>query len=742
MWEHCGIIYSAAISNRIQWFDVNSPESLYTAFIETGFIPNELLIVNNRMFATHWGALGSAKLCEVLCVDILCNTTTTTSSTSSTTTTTTTCFIEGQYGELYFRGLVNGDPNYLFTSSESDMCEAYINHICNGADLYGAYPAVSGYYGPGDYWRLGDVVYNTATCDLVTPGWYILKIDSDPYTPIYIGDAGSTIEEYPNCGECSTTTTTSSSSTTTTTTTNCYELVGCGLYDIYNSTDEFKQVNWKYCYEESWRGVITLPPYSTYSAPDCRAFEAEGCGLIFTLAEECIPPTTTTTTSSSSTTTTTTTIDCSVEGYIMCDYCDCNDDEILISNDETYGIANTYGTYCGLSDEKYNSQIFTLPVNAYVKRVGVLGWNNIGNPDVTIQGLLLNKKSPDYGGRPGCTTVTPAPYPGFNVELSINTIRFTGTPPATPEWYYFCFDDVYLEAGQWAFAMIFTDQTINDESNYVQFCTGGDDYAGGNYAYKISPEINNPYGIPEVLIDLSCKICYEEVTTTTTSTTHCEMPSGWTETGTLISNGDFEGNFGVDFTSNLDDACEAWGNFTCHGGSLYGGTDVNGKWWGPHDNFRVGDNVYIKDTCQLVDSGYYILNSIDHYYKVVQIDNGNITTYWNCGNCTTTTSTTPPEGYEYIVTPFWGCDNPNWEAIKCEICQYLEPPVRIYNRYPLTIGKYYIAGWYSTPEEPLIDRIDSFVGYCTNPTTFILDSEKLDSCQDFECPTTTTTTIP
>ena len=520
LWEHCGIIYSAAISNRIQWFDVDNPSVKAEAYIESGYIPNEILIINNRLFATKWAALGSAKLCELFCVNVVCNTTTTTSSTSSTTTTTTT------------------------------------------------------------------------------------------------------IEE--------TTTTTTSTSSTTTTTTTCYQLVGCGIYDIDNPTNEFRQISWKYCGEESWRGIITLPPYTTYTNYDCRAFEAYDCDITFALYEECLP----------STTTTTTTQDCSMEGYIVCDYCDCEDDEILVSDDETYGVANTYGTYCGLSDEKYNSQMFTLLQDAYVKRVGVLGWNKVGSPDVTIQGLLLTKKSPDYAGRPGCTTVTAAPYPGFDVELSINTIRFTGTPPATPEWYYFCFDNVYLEAGQWAFAMIFTDQTTNDGSNYVQFCTGGDDYAGGNYAYKISPEISDPYGIPEVLIDLSCKICYEEATTTTTSTTQCTMPSGWTEQGTLISNGDFGGNFNVDFTSNLDDACESLINFNCNGGSLYGGDSITGKWWGPHDNFRVGDDIYYTNNCTEVIDGYYILNSTDHYYEVIQVDNGSITTYWDCGECPTTTTTT------------------------------------------------------------------------------------------------------
>jgi hypothetical protein len=205
--------------------------------------------------------------------------------------------------------------------------------------------------------------------------------------------------------------------------------------------------------------------------------------------------------------------------------CPCDGDEITVSSSSNYNIqgggdspGDTWGTYCGVEDERYVAQTFTLTEPGMITRIGIYGWDAVGSPDITLECMLLDIKVPDYGGRPGCDTVSPASYPGFNVESSTNTIRFSGTAPESPEWYYFCFDNVCLSAGQWSFALVFTDQSTHDGSNYVRFCTGSG-YSGGNLAYKITSETSNPYGTPLVDYDLSCKVCYETGPSCTSTTT-------------------------------------------------------------------------------------------------------------------------------------------------------------------------------------------------------------------------------
>lgn len=61
------VIYSAAISGKLQWFNIATPASKTTYSLEAGFIPNELIFVNNRLFITKWAGLGIAKLCEFGC---------------------------------------------------------------------------------------------------------------------------------------------------------------------------------------------------------------------------------------------------------------------------------------------------------------------------------------------------------------------------------------------------------------------------------------------------------------------------------------------------------------------------------------------------------------------------------------------------------------------------------------------------------------------------------------------------
>lgn len=188
----------------------------------------------------------------------------------------------------------------------------------------------------------------------------------------------------------------------------------------------------------------------------------------------------------------------------------CGGTETIISDGENYGNANTWDTYCSLSQERYNAQIFTVSNNIILRSVSILGWDKVGSPSLTLKGIILDTTT--YGGRPGCTTVTPALYPYLNKYYSTNTIKFEGTPPETPQWYSFCFN-CNLGAGSWAFTTYYpnlNDET-NDSSNYLKFCTGSG-YGDGHLAYKVSAETTNPYGTPLVNYDLSCKICYENIT--------------------------------------------------------------------------------------------------------------------------------------------------------------------------------------------------------------------------------------
>jgi hypothetical protein len=366
-----------------------------------------------------------------------------------------------------------------------------------------------------------------------------------------------------NCTTTSTTSSTSTSTTTTstttieptttTTTTDCfiYSFYPCGKYTIENPTSEYRQFSYRDCGEVSWMGTITMSPFSVYISDICREYSTFDCYLELVLTESCVS-TTTTTTTTEPTTTTTTTLNCWVEGFIICDYttttsttiedttttttteeittttttttCPCNDAEITTTSGVTYGIANTWGSYCGLTQEQYIAQTFILPGPGTITRVGIRGWKEggiEGVPSLTIQCILLSTHL--YGGRPigGCPTVTAADYPDIDIYTSNNTIKFEGTAPGSPQWYYFCFDNAHFDSGgPWAISFYYPDilTDVNDADNYVQFCTGTD-YADGHYAYKISPENTNAYGIPEVTIDLSCKICYNLDTTTTTTTT-------------------------------------------------------------------------------------------------------------------------------------------------------------------------------------------------------------------------------
>ena len=207
--------------------------------------------------------------------------------------------------------------------------------------------------------------------------------------------------------------------------------------------------------------------------------------------------------------------------------CPC-ENMIEISSEENNVLAKTWGTYCTKTQEQYNAQLFTMPEDGYITRIDLLGWEKVGNPNVTLQCAILDVHC-CWGGRYGCDKVDPVDYPNTIISggNSLNTIKFEGTAPASPQWYSFCFDRVFLTAGLWSFAFFypntsvdivdpdtynttFTNGEVNDGSNYIIFYTGSG-YSGGYFDYKISPQYEFPWGVPLETIDLSCRVCYESV---------------------------------------------------------------------------------------------------------------------------------------------------------------------------------------------------------------------------------------
>jgi len=437
LWNYCTKIYNDSSTEKIEVFDVSDSSIITTYEIEeTGFIPNEILFVEERMFLTKWGVLGVAKLCEYMSIDINCTTTTTSTSTSTTSTSSTT------------------------------------------------------------------------------------------------------------------TTSTTIEPTTTTTTTGCYVYYyrPCGIWQVENATDEYREFSYRECYEEEWFGAVSLAPHTIYSYEYCREYSTWDCELIFTLDGEC-----------DTTTTTSTTI------------CPCENEELVISTGETYGIADTWGTYCGLSQEKYIAQTFSIPREGNITRVGILGWQAVGSPALTMKCMILNTHL--YGGRPlgGCPLVTPDDFPFIAAYYSTNEIRFEGEAPGSPQWYYFCFDDVYLEnAGPWAIAFYFTNLDNNNATNYIQFCTGSG-YVDGHFAYKIGPTDSNAFGQPLILYDLSCRICFASTVTTTTTkcigTFKLESQYGYGYTDIDVDNGSIPAfSYPISTSSELDmvSAYNTLTTFTVH----------------------------------------------------------------------------------------------------------------------------------------------------------------------------------
>lgn len=102
-----------------------------------------------------------------------------------------------------------------FTSTLEEACIALDGFNNLGYTIGAKFHAISKRWGVGDYWRVGDYVYDTETCDLVPTGYYIVVVTVSYERIIYIVDG--VIVSYPDCPEI--TTTTSEEPVTTTTST-------------------------------------------------------------------------------------------------------------------------------------------------------------------------------------------------------------------------------------------------------------------------------------------------------------------------------------------------------------------------------------------------------------------------------------------------------------------------------------------------------------------------------------------
>ena len=117
------------------------------------------------------------------------------------------------FGSISFTG---GPPFTSFIATLEDACQAIYDHAYNGGTIQANYdPAVSGYYSAEDFWRVDDLVYNVATCELVATGYYIMYIQGTGNKIVHIVDG--VIVSYPVCPETTTTSTTEEPETTTTT---------------------------------------------------------------------------------------------------------------------------------------------------------------------------------------------------------------------------------------------------------------------------------------------------------------------------------------------------------------------------------------------------------------------------------------------------------------------------------------------------------------------------------------------
>lgn len=63
-------IYSAAFADyKVQVFDPADPSNIVDNYLEYGFMPNEIVFVEGKLYVTKWAAYGTSKMCEYNCIN-------------------------------------------------------------------------------------------------------------------------------------------------------------------------------------------------------------------------------------------------------------------------------------------------------------------------------------------------------------------------------------------------------------------------------------------------------------------------------------------------------------------------------------------------------------------------------------------------------------------------------------------------------------------------------------------------
>ena len=127
---------------------------------------------------------------------------------------------------------------------------------------------------------------------------------------------------------------------------------------------------------------------------------------------------------------------------------------------------------------------------------------------------------------------------------------------------------------------------------------------------------------------------------TTTTTTACTYPAGYVNKASLFTQVGLYPSPHYDFTSSLEDACQALYDFENNGATL--GYPYNGI----GKNWTAGEYIYDDDTCSYIPEGYYIIR-IGSVESVIYISpDGVINSYPDCPITTTeeppTTTTNEP----------------------------------------------------------------------------------------------------
>jgi len=147
------------------------------------------------------------------------------------------------------------------------------------------------------------------------------------------------------------------------------------------------------------------------------------------------------------------------------------------------------------------------------------------------------------------------------------------------------------------------------------------------------------YELEVVCEDLTTTTSSTTVAPTSTSTTTtmeppCELPAGYTEEGLLFGKITYDFITWYDFTSSLEDACDALSGYQNEGGTIGCYYHAMG------DDWIAGEVIYDEYTCEIIPEGYYILDLSNNRY-VVYIDGSGQISYPDCPTTTSTTTVAP-----------------------------------------------------------------------------------------------------